>query len=92
MIEFNKVSNESYFIKNLLYSTFLPLLRTVRENDYIIRDRLYIYKCNVIRCTSSGYIPVKNTNMDINQYPESLLRKKEKLDTSSLTPLTTIGV
>ena len=77
MIEFNKVSNESYFIKNLLYSTFLPLLRTVRENDYIIRDRLYIYKCNVIRCTSSGYIPVKNTNMDINQYPESLLRKTD---------------
>lgn len=77
MIEFNKVSNESYFIKNLLYSTFLPLVRTVRENDYIIRDRLYIYKCNIIRCTSSGYIPVKNTNLDVSQYPQSLLRKTD---------------
>lgn len=77
MIEFNKVSNESYFIKSLLYSTFLPLVRTVRENDYIIRDRLYIYKCNIIRCTSSGYIPVKNTNLDVSQYPQSLLRKTD---------------
>lgn len=77
MIEFNKVSTESYFIKNLLYSTFLPLLRTVRENDYIIKDRLYIYKCNIIKCTNSGYIPVKNTNLDMAQYPESILRKTD---------------
>ena len=77
MIEFNKVSNESYFIKNLLYSTFLPLLRTVRENDYIIRDRLYIYKCNIILCTDSGYIPVKNANIDVTEYPEKLLRKTD---------------
>lgn len=77
MIEFNKVSNESYFIKNLLYSTFLPLIRTVRENDYIIRDRLYIYKCNIIRCTGSGYIVAKNTNLNPDDYPENLLRKTD---------------
>ena len=77
MVEFNKVSTESYFIKNLLYSTFLPLLRTVRENDYIIRDRLYIYKCNIIRCKSSGYIPAKNVNMNVDEFPPSLLRKSD---------------
>ena len=77
MIEFNKVSNESYFIKNLLYSTFLPLLRTVKENDYIIRDRLYIYKCNIIKCTSSGYISVKNASMYRDEYPKALLRKSD---------------
>lgn len=77
MIEFNKVSNESYFIKNLLYSTYLPLLRTVRENDYIIRDRLYIFKCNIIKCTSSGYILSKNQNLDRDNNPEFPLRKSD---------------
>ena len=77
MVEFNKVSTESYFIKNLLYSTFLPLLRTVKENDYIIRDRLYIYKCNIIRCTSSGYIPAKNVNMNPDEFPKYLLRRSD---------------
>lgn len=77
MIEFNKVSNESYFIKNLLYSTFLPLIRTVRENDFIMKDRLYIYKCNIIKCTNSGYIAVKNVNMNIDEYPKSMVRKSD---------------
>ena len=54
--EFNKVTTTSNFIKNLLISTYLPLIRTVRDFDYIIVDRLYIYKCNVIKCTKSGYI------------------------------------
>lgn len=77
MVEFNKVSNESYFIKNLLYSTFLPLLRTVKENDYIIKDRMYIYKRNIIKCTNSGYMVVKNANMYRDEYPKSLLRKTD---------------
>lgn len=77
MIEFNKVSNESYFIKNLLNSTFLPRFRTVREHDYILKDRIYIYKCNIIKCTNSGYIVVKNANLDFNEYPESTLRKSD---------------
>lgn len=54
--EFNKVTTTSNFIKNLLISTYLPLIRTVRDFDYIIADRLYIYKCEVIKCTKSGYI------------------------------------
>lgn len=77
MVEFNKVSNESYFIKNLLYSTFLPILRTVRENDFIMKDRLYIYKCNIIKCTNSGYIPIKNVNLNIDEAPQKLLRKTD---------------
>lgn len=54
--EFNKVTTTSNFIKNLLISTYLPLIRTVRDFDYIVADRLYIYKCEVIKCTKSGYI------------------------------------
>lgn len=77
MIEFNKVSTESNFIKNLLHSTYLPLIRTVRDNDFIIKDRLYIYKCNIIRCTNSGYIATKNANLDPNLYPKATLRKSD---------------
>lgn len=54
--KFNKVSATSNFIKNLLNTTYLPLVKTVRDTDYIIEGRLYVYKCNVIKCTKSGYI------------------------------------
>ena len=54
--EFNKVSTTSNLIKNLLIATYLPLIRTVRDYEYLLRDRLYIYKCNIIKCTKSGYI------------------------------------
>lgn len=56
MQEFNKITTTSNFIKNLLLNTYLPLIRTVRDYDYLIKDRLYIYRCNVIKCTESGYI------------------------------------
>ena len=54
--EFNKISTTSNLIKNLLISTYLPLIRTVRDLDYILADRLYVYKCNIIKCTKSGYV------------------------------------
>lgn len=54
--KFNKVTTTSNFIKNLLASTYLPLIKTVRDTDYIIKGRLYVYKCEVIMCTKSGYI------------------------------------
>ena len=54
--EFNKITTISNLIKNLLISTYLPLIRTVRDFDYIIADRLYVYKCDIIKCTRSGYI------------------------------------
>lgn len=54
--KFNKVTTYSNFIKNLLATTYLPLVRSVREGDYICKDRLYIFRCEVIKCTKSGYI------------------------------------
>lgn len=60
MIRFNKISTESNFIKALLSNTHLPLIRTIREGDYITEGRLYILKCNVIKCIKSGYIGSKN--------------------------------
>lgn len=64
--EFNKVTTTSNFIKNLLISTYLPLIRTVRDFDFIIADRLYVYKCEIIKCTKSGYLVTgfKNINFD----------------------------
>lgn len=59
-VKFNKISTESNFIKSLLANTYLPLVRTIREGDYITEGRLYILKCNVIKCIKSGYIGSKN--------------------------------
>ena len=56
MQKFNKISQYSNVIKNLLANTYLPLMRSVREGDYICKDRIYIFRCEVIKCTSSGYI------------------------------------
>ena len=66
MQEFNKVTTTSNFIKNLLISTYLPLIRTVRDFDYIIEDRLYIYKCEIIKCTKSGYLVTGFKNTEFN--------------------------
>lgn len=63
MIEFNKISTTSNLIKNLLNNTYLPLIKTVREGDYIVVNRLYIYKCNVIKCTESGYIASESSRV-----------------------------
>lgn len=63
MVEFNKISTTSNLIKNLLNNTYLPLVKTVREGDYIVVNRLYIYKCNVIKCTESGYIASESSRV-----------------------------
>lgn len=66
MQEFNKVTITSNFIKNLLISTYLPLIKTVRDFDFIVADRLYVYKCEIIKCTKSGYLVTgfKNINFE----------------------------
>lgn len=56
MQEFNKVSTTSNFIKQLLNTTYLPVVRTVQAGDYIVEGRDYLYKCEIIRCDKSGYI------------------------------------
>lgn len=56
MQEFNKITTFSSFIKNLLSTTYLPVIRTVREGDFILKDFVYLYRCNVIKCTQSGFI------------------------------------
>lgn len=60
MQQFNKISTQSNFIKNLLATTYLPLIRTVREGDYLSEDLLYVFRCNIIKCTQSGYIGSKD--------------------------------
>ena len=56
MQEFNKVTTTSNFIKQLLNDTYLPVIRTVLPGDFIIANRLYILRCSIIRCNSSGYL------------------------------------
>ena len=47
---------ESKLIKNILYNTSLPIYNTVRKGDYILAPFIYIYGCNLIRCTTSGIV------------------------------------
>lgn len=56
MQKFNKISLYSNVIKNLLALTYLPLIKTVRIGDYICEGRLYVLRCEIIKCTQSGYI------------------------------------
>ena len=56
MQQFNKISLYSNVIKNLLATTYLPLVRSVREGDYICEGRNYVFRCEFIRCTKSGFI------------------------------------
>lgn len=64
MQEFNKITTTSNFIKQLLNTTYLPVIRTVQAGDYIIEGRQYIYHCDIIECKSSGYIlPYNNANL-----------------------------
>ena len=56
MQQFNKISLYSNIIKNLLATTYLPLVRSVREGDYMCKDRLYIFKCEFVKCTKSGFV------------------------------------
>lgn len=64
MQEFNKISTTSNFIKQLLSTTYLPVVRTVMPGDYIIENRIYIYRCEIIECKSSGYLlPYAGSNL-----------------------------
>ena len=55
----------SKFIKNLLLNTPLPIINTVREYDYIIKDCFYVYKDYIIKCTKSGVLVNSSTDEDV---------------------------
>lgn len=46
---------QSNFIKNLLLNTALPIHNSINYNDYLIKDNVYLYKTNLLRCTKSGW-------------------------------------
>lgn len=54
---------QSKFIKNLLLNTPLPVYNTVREGDYILAPFVYINKCDIFRCTKSGFF-LKDAEVD----------------------------
>ena len=57
------------YIKALLYNTYLPSYRTVKENDFIVSGTRYAYKEFIIEATSSGYIdPYDQTIGNIASY------------------------
>lgn len=51
------------YIKALLYNTYIPSYRTVRENDLIIAGIKYVYKEFIIQALSTGYIDPTDENL-----------------------------
>ena len=45
---------QSNFIKALIYNTPIPLLDSINDNSYLLKDNVYIYKNKIIKCISSG--------------------------------------
>lgn len=52
---------QSNFIKNLLLNTALPIHNSINYNDYLIKDNVYLYKTNLLKCTKSGWFNVEET-------------------------------
>lgn len=62
---------QTTFIKSILYNTALPIYRTVRDGDILIKGFNYIYKNKVIECTKTGKLILNGTtleNMVVGQY------------------------
>lgn len=59
---------KSKFIKNVIYNTPLPILPTVTDGDYIIKDFIYIYQSYSIKCKESGYINPVDPSHSIAKY------------------------
>lgn len=59
---------KSNFIKALIYNTPIPLIGSVNDKSYILKDNIYIYKNNIIKCTKSGMIKVPEIEPNYNAY------------------------
>ena len=57
---------QSNFIKALIYNTPIPIIGSVNDNSYILKDNIYIYQNNIIKCTNSGII--KMPEFDSSEY------------------------
>ena len=76
MQEFGTQTLMSDFIKNLLANTPLPICKTVRIGDTLIKDNVYIYNHNLIMCTKNGVLGAE----DIDPlYPKTNLYPSQDL-------------
>lgn len=53
----------SKFIKGLLSNTNIPLFNFVKDNDYIIKDAIYIYNHWIIKCLESGNLKIEDNEI-----------------------------
>ncbi len=58
--KFNTDTLMSRFIKQLLATTWIPLLDYIQEGDIMIAGCQYIYKDRILECTSTGVFIVSN--------------------------------
>lgn len=61
-------SDESNFIKQLLSSIPLPFYRVIYDGNVVITGYIYIYKCNLIKCTRSGIINISAKYIVLDHY------------------------
>ncbi len=59
---------QSNFIKALIYNTPIPLIDTVNDNSYLLKNNVYIYKSNIIKCTVSGVLKMPETPSGYTPY------------------------
>lgn len=55
---------ESRFIKSILQQNYFSYNDTVVDNDYVVKDILYIYKNNLIKITKSGFLNSDENSAD----------------------------
>lgn len=75
---------ETKFIKAMMGSLSLPMYNTISDGDYLIKDCLYVYNGNIIRCTQSGLIRTERQ--------EGLLCSPEVICSSSILCSATGGI
>lgn len=63
--KFFTTTAQSNFIKNLLLNTALPLYNSVKDDTFIIKGNVYVYKNSLIRCTKTGLFNPENNVIEL---------------------------
>lgn len=61
---------ESKFIQNLLFNSYIPIYDTVDLGDIVIKDKVYVYKHYIIKCTETGELSNNFTTLDHYEFGE----------------------
>ena len=66
----------SRYIKALLYNTYVPKYKSVFKDDIIVKDTKYVYKNNIILCTSTGTLLGTGKYKTVADYNQNVGNRK----------------